>query len=509
MAELHFLLLEDDPLDVELVSTTLENSNLDCDFTVVDTQVAFESALESQQFDLVFADYSLPTFDGLSAISFVVRQFPYIPCILISGVLGEDRAIEALKSGAADYVLKQRLERLAPATKRALREYSERKALAQATAQLKESEARFRTSVETMADPLAVLSAMRDTNSSIKDFVVEHLNNAACQYLSVALDQQIGKSLFEAIPALRQPTEHSLFDAFCGVVDTGRPSYQEATVKGTKIAKNDDQQQVVLDIRAAKLNDGLVITWHDITERKNIEQQRLALLAEAETARNQAEEANQFKDVFLAHLSHELRSPLSAIKGWLQIIVRQSSAPKVLSKALKSIERNADLLESLIGDLLENARIEQGQFSFSPKPLRIQDFSNLIEASVEAIMPKAQAKEETVEFLPDRVLPEMDIESTLQSDSRSVIREPVDEAYLMGDPARLEQVIRNLLSNAIKFTPKEGKVRLLLRKNNNSLDFTVEDTGRGMEADTLQHIFERFWQSCKTLGARGSSKSAQ
>lgn len=485
MTLLHFLLLEDNALDAELVSTTLENSDLDCIFTIVETQPAFESVLASQPIDLVFADYSLPTFDGLSAIALVSQKFSHIPCILLSGVLGEDRAVDALKSGAADYVLKQRLERLVPATKRALREYSERQALAKATTQLKESEARFRTSVETMADPLAILSATRHSDGWIEDFTVDYLNRAACEYLSVSPEQQKGQSLYSLIPGLQQPGNHRLFDAFCDVVDTGRPTFKEVTIQGTTVkelsnTRTAQLQQVVLEMRVSKLNDGLVMTWHDITRRRRNEQQQAELLAEADNARAQAERANRFKDVFLAHLSHELRSPLSAIKGWLQVIPLESHKPEVLPKALESIERNADLLELLIGDLLENARIEQGQFSFNPQLIKLQDLAALIEASIQALMPIAQSEKITVELCTDNFS---------------------DSFYIIGDPARLEQVIRNLLSNAIKFTPQNGRITLSLREhkqdehNQDAINLTIKDTGKGMSADTINHIFERFWQS--------------
>lgn len=483
MAPLHFLLLEDNAFDAELVSTTLENSDLDCIFTMVETQAAFESVLSAHPIDLVFADYSLPTFDGLRAIELVVQKYPYIPCILISAVLGEDRAIEALKSGAADYVLKQRLERLVPATKRALREFKERRVLANTAAQLKESEERFRTSVETMADPLAILSATRHSNGWIEDFTVDYFNRAACEYLSISLEQQNGQSLYSLIPGLQQPGNHRLFDAFCDVVDTGRPTFKEVvikgmTVKGLSDTKTAQLQQVVLEMRVSKLNDGLVMTWHDITRRRRTEQQRAELLAEADNARAQAERANRFKDVFLAHLSHELRSPLSAIKGWLQVIPLESHKPEVLPKALESIGRNADSLELLIGDLLENARIEQGQFSFDPQPIKLQDLAALIEASIQALMPIAQSAGITVELL------------TANFDN---------SFYIIGDLARLEQVIRNLLSNAIKFTPKDGRITLSLsEQEQDTINLTVKDTGKGMSADTINHIFERFWQSSAT-----------
>ncbi|HEY6749725.1 MAG TPA: response regulator [Rubrobacteraceae bacterium] len=126
MKALRILNLEDNPLDAELVHATLTDSGVGCEILRVQTRADFAAALESGDFDLILADYSLPSFDGLSALKVAQEIDPEIPFVLVSGAVGEEMAIEALKSGATDYVLKQRLERLVPAVRRALREAEER-----------------------------------------------------------------------------------------------------------------------------------------------------------------------------------------------------------------------------------------------------------------------------------------------------------------------------------------------------------------------------------------------
>ena len=123
---LKILHLEDDSLAAELVQARLESDGFDCEIVRVDTRDGFISALENQQFDLVLADYSLPSFDGLSALKIAREKCPEVPYIFISGQMGEDIAVEALKSGATDYVLKDRLSRLTPAIRRALKEAEDR-----------------------------------------------------------------------------------------------------------------------------------------------------------------------------------------------------------------------------------------------------------------------------------------------------------------------------------------------------------------------------------------------
>ncbi len=123
---LHILHLEDDPNDAALIQSTLETAGITCAISCVQTRDTFVAALERGGIGLVLSDYSLPAFDGLSAVEIVRTRWPDLPVILVSGTLGEERAIDALKSGATDYVLKNHLTRLAPAVRRALQEVEDR-----------------------------------------------------------------------------------------------------------------------------------------------------------------------------------------------------------------------------------------------------------------------------------------------------------------------------------------------------------------------------------------------
>jgi PAS domain S-box-containing protein len=138
---LRILHLEDDPLDAGLVEATLESEGIACVVTRADTRAAFLACLEQGQFDLILADYTLPAFDGISALSLAQERRPDLPFIFVSGTLAEDTAIEALKLGATDYVLKTRLSRIAPSVRRALRETQQRSRRQQAETALERSQA--------------------------------------------------------------------------------------------------------------------------------------------------------------------------------------------------------------------------------------------------------------------------------------------------------------------------------------------------------------------------------
>jgi DNA-binding NtrC family response regulator len=138
---LRILSLEDDPNDADLVQETLKAGNLECQVTRLETEADFVAAVEHESFDLILADYTLPSFDGLSALRIARGSAPNVPFIFVSGTLGEELAIEALKNGATDYVFKTRLARLVPSVTRALREAEERLELRRAGEALRRNEA--------------------------------------------------------------------------------------------------------------------------------------------------------------------------------------------------------------------------------------------------------------------------------------------------------------------------------------------------------------------------------
>jgi PAS domain S-box-containing protein len=138
---LRILSIEDDPKDVELIQNLLETEDIVCKVTRVDTQAALLASLEKGGIDLILADYSLPSFDGICALKLAMKACPDVPFIFVSGTLGEEVATEALKIGATDYVLKTRLSRLVPSVVRALREARERAERKQADENLRRSEA--------------------------------------------------------------------------------------------------------------------------------------------------------------------------------------------------------------------------------------------------------------------------------------------------------------------------------------------------------------------------------
>jgi signal transduction histidine kinase/ActR/RegA family two-component response regulator len=186
-------------------------------------------------------------------------------------------------------------------------------------------------------------------------------------------------------------------------------------------------------------------------------------------ARAQAEHIGKQKDEFLATLSHELRTPLNAILGWAQILRRNAKGiDETTRQGLEIIERNTRLQAQLIEDLLDMSRITSGKMQLDVQTVMPSSF---IEAALETVQPAADAKNiRLVKILDHAAGP------------------------ISGDLGRLQQVLWNLLSNAIKFTPKEGRVQVLLERVNSHVEVSVTDTGMGIKADFLPFVFDRFQQ---------------
>ena len=207
----------------------------------------------------------------------------------------------------------------------------------------------------------------------------------------------------------------------------------------------------------------------DVTDRRRADAERNELLERESSARRAAEDAARVKDQFLATLSHELRTPMSAVLGWLHLLRSGKLQPDQRAKALETIERNARLQNQLINDLLDVSRIITGQLRIDRD--RIYP-SVILESAIQSVRPQASARQITI----DVMLPE-------------------DLLLVWGDPTRLQQVVTNLLVNAIKFSRENGSIEVVLRSLAKAVQITITDHGEGIAPDALRYIFERFRQA--------------
>jgi len=213
---------------------------------------------------------------------------------------------------------------------------------------------------------------------------------------------------------------------------------------------------------------GFLKLTQDISGRLTQQREREAMLADAQAARAEAERASQAKGEFLAIVSHELRTPLSAMLGWAHVLQRGAVDANTLERGLAAISRNARIQGQLIEDLLDMSRIEAGQLRLD---LQRIELGGVIAAAIDSARPASS-------------LQRIDLRTVFSPGGCTVL----------GDAARLQQVVANLLNNAIKFTPQGGQVSVSLTKAGGNARLAVTDTGQGIEPDFIARMFDRFQQ---------------
>ena len=446
--------LEDDVTDAEALGGCFDAGGISASVERVRGHPTFADALASRRFDLILLDYRAAE-GGLFALTLARGLAPDTPVIVVSDELGEERAVEVLKRGAADCVRKERLDTLPVTVARALRDAEESDRRRHAEDALRAREAEFRRLAENLPDLVARID---------RDRRFTYVNPAVglmCGSAPAALVGCTGTALGLGAAAL------TVWDV---AVDVAFEGFEAPLAFSLQTA--DGERHYVARLEPERDDAGRVVSvlaiMQDMTEQRQSEQQRTQLLAAAERARAEAEASNRAKDQFLAVLSHELRTPLHAIVGWVRLLREGVLTPEKREHAIETIERNAMAQTRIIEDLLDVSRMVAGTLRIDARPIAI---GAVIADAVESVRPSAE---------PRRVTLAVDL--------------PDDLGAIVGDPDRLRQVVSNVLSNAVKFTPEGGGVTLEARGDTDRVRVVVRDSGRGITPEFLPYIFDRFRQ---------------
>lgn len=328
----------------------------------------------------------------------------------------------------------------------------------QIEAALRKSELHFRTLANSM--PQMFWTAQPDGQ-------LEYCNQRWYNYTGLTAAQSYDQGW---IAVLHPDDQKRCQAAWTEALQTGQPLALEAR----PLRAVDGQYRWHL-VRAFPLQGegGEVLRWFgsstDIHDQKLALVERDRALDQERVARTEAEAANRIKDEFLAMLSHELRTPLNPILGWVSLLRSRSLDEATQARALETIERNAKIQAELIEDLLDVSRILRGKLTLD---IGTVELVSVINAALETVQLSAQAK-------------------------AIALRTHFDPAVkpVSGDRNRLQQIVWNLLSNAIKFTPEGGEVTVRLCQDGTYATIEVQDTGQGISADFLPHVFEQFRQA--------------
>jgi PAS domain S-box-containing protein len=301
------------------------------------------------------------------------------------------------------------------------------------------------------------------------DGIVQTWNAGAERIFGYRADEMVGRSITTIIPADRLHEEARIL---ASIRQDERVDHFE-TVRRRK-----DGTLIDVSVTVSPVYDrnGRVIgaskIARDISARKHDEKEREELLAREQRARAEADAANRAKDEFLAMVSHEFRTPLNGVIGWLQVLRSKRAEPAHVERALDAIDRNARLLAKVVDDLLDMSRFVAGSIVLERAAV---DVCPVVETVLTSLQPIATEK------------------GVLLESALDPLAGPV-----FADSVRLQQIFGNILANAIKFTPSGGRVDIRVQNHPTDVAIVISDTGQGISPEFLPHVFEAFRQANPT-----------
>lgn len=453
--KIRVLHIDDNLHDRQLVKDALMSENNKFEVIEADNQEKFISHLREKDFDIILSDFNILGFDGLQVLQIVNEKFPNIPVIIVTGTGSEEVAIEAMKMGAADYVIKSvaHIRGLAHSIDLVLQNKRNKKARKKARAALKKSEEKYRKIFENVQDVFyqtdnqGLITEISPSVYRVSGFTREDLIGIpASQIYSNPMDRD---TLVELIVRQGEVWDYEIQMK----TKNGVLKYASANAHFIFDGKNNPI--------------GIEGSLRDITDRKKAEEELIA-------AKEKAEESDRLKTAFLHNISHEIRTPMNSIVGFSELINDPDLLPEIRQEYTDIIVRSSNHLLSIINDLVVIATIEAGQEKISEKEIHLNSVLKLI---YQQFLPDAHKK--NISFKIESLLPD-------------------SEAYILSDETKLIQIISNLVGNAMKFT-KTGSINFGYKidntlKNNKILKFFIEDSGIGIPDDMQKEIFERFRQ---------------
>lgn len=452
---LKILIVEDNQLDQLLVQRALSKSDLNYTSIAIDNRAAFLDALENFKPTIILCDYSIPQFGALAALDILNQKKITTPLIIVTGTLSDEMAVECLKKGAADYVIKDKIVRLPSAIKIALDLKKSQQDRSFAEERLRQNEKQLQVITDIL--PATVVYITPDLKFTFS-------NKVSSEWFHKPLVGETVETIFGGQIA------HQI-QKNIAALDRGEQVSFESTLYGST-----NKRYVNLTLAPEIENNalrGYVCLMTDITEAKMYE-------VELENAKRDAEAASNAKSQFLANMSHEIRTPLNAIMGLSELLQTNYKDEQERILWLKKITRNSEHLKKVIDEILDLSKIEAGKLQ-----LKIANFSvPQVIAQVKSILsPLASEKKLALRFETDGAIP-----STITSDS-----------------TKIQHILLNLLGNAIKFS-NQGSVTLIVKQINEhsepTMQFTVVDTGIGMSEDEVKHLFEPFTQVDSSMTRR-------
>ena len=450
-------------MDIALLKKQLAREWPQCEVIAVGNQEVFRAALQQKGHDLILADYSLPGFEGLTALSMAREHCPGVPFVFVSGAMREEVAVECLKAGATDYVLKDRLAKLVPAIRRALEEAAERARREAVEEQLRRREEEY-----------------RDLLNSVDGIVWQaELFTLRFTFVSQQAERLLGYPVQRWLeePDFWQrhihPDDRERAVALCGELTVEKQhqsfEYRMLTADGRVVWLRD-----LVSVRTRKgappQIQGIMV---NTTPRKQAEAARRESEARLERTNRDLLRRNQEIQNFYHTLSHELKTPLTSAREFVSIVMDGLAGPltREQTEYLSIAQESCDHLRVCIDDLIDATRLETGKLALELKPAA---FGPLLHRTLTTFRTRAAEKNVALVAEIPADLPDI----------------PIDEV-------RITQVVTNLLNNAIKYTPSGGTITVKAGDAPDCVDLievSISDTGCGIKPEDQERIFDRLYQ---------------
>jgi len=457
----NILLVDDQPANLLALESILEEMGQN--LVRADSGHRALKELLDRQFAVILLDVQMPELDGFETASLIRQREKSkdTPIIFLTALSrSETNVFRGYELGAVDYIFKPfHAEILRSKVNVFVQLFRQREALERKTRDL----ARVIKQTELILTAAAEGIVGIDLRGA-----VTFINPAAARMVGREPEQVIHEDLHTIVHPIfpgvmtcdrencgLRAALHGDFTRECNEATFFRDDGSSFPAELTVSPIHNDEEETV----------GAVVTFRDVTERRIA-----AAAAEAERRYREAEAQNRAKDNFLATLSHELRTPMTSILGWVQFLRYGGFSESEMNEALETIETSARLQAALIDDMLDVSRIVLGKFQVDMRPTHL---NQIIDAALTTARPAAQERE--VRLVAD-------------------IRTKENDDLVNADPNRMQQVVNNILSNAIKFSPNGKSVELQLDRSGSDLRLSVSDHGEGIEPSFLPYVFERLRQ---------------
>ncbi len=462
---IHLLIVEDSEDDALLLVRDLRRNGYEVSFGRVDTEETFLHALDTQRWDVIISDHSMPNFSSTRALQLLQSRGRDIPFMIVSGAIGEEAAVEAMKAGAADFFIKGRTARLIPAVERELREVAERRALVSAEENLLQSEDRF-----------------------LKAF---HANPIAIAMLSMEHDRfiDVNNSFLTLFGYTRETIEqHQALPSGLWTVPETFSDLKQLIARDTPVRSFDttirtaagDIRHVLLTGEDIVLDDApcVLMMLHDVTEYRKaefalIEQERLraALAKEHELA--------EFRTRFMSMASHEFRTPMTVILSSSEILDEyfDQLTEEKRREYLTNIKTQIRHLRGMLSEIEMLVKAESSFLEFHPEQVNLA-------------------------ALCRKILQEQ--ESSIGLTHQVYFAQHGTPVETQADERLMRIIVTNLLSNAAKFSPQGSEIRFELFFLGDTYRIRVQDAGIGIPDEDQKHLFKSFFRARNVTTISGS-----